>query len=121
MLFLQKSVVQSPAAAWHRLGRFGTTWFWESQDKITTLVTHVLMRCTIFKCPCRWQAYQLSQRLLVTDVCCAGPKSRALLQGTGLEELAELAKPPELQKTEPEVQLHFHLANKLKARTLMQC
>ncbi|KAL3136456.1 hypothetical protein ABBQ38_005712 [Trebouxia sp. C0009 RCD-2024] len=31
-----------------------------------------------------------------------GPKSRALLSGTGLEELADMAKPPELQRAESE-------------------
>ena len=41
----------------------------------------------------------------------AGPKSKALISGIGLEELNELAKPPEPQKPEAEVQsllLHMH-------------
>lgn len=39
-----------------------------------------------------------------------GPKSRALLSGIGLEELAEMAKPPEPQKPEAEVKLaHAHV------------
>ncbi len=35
----------------------------------------------------------------------AGPKSKALMSGIGLEELNELAKPPEPQQPEAEVRL----------------
>ncbi len=35
----------------------------------------------------------------------AGPKSKALISGIGLEELNELAKPPEPQQPEAEVRL----------------
>ncbi len=42
---------------------------------------------------------------LITFQMVAGPKSKALISGIGLEELNELAKPPEPQQPEAEVRL----------------
>ncbi len=42
---------------------------------------------------------------MITFQMVAGPKSKALISGIGLEELNELAKPPEPQQPEAEVRL----------------
>ena len=42
---------------------------------------------------------------LIKSHMAAGPKSKALMSGIGLEELNELAKPPEPQQPEAEVRL----------------